>query len=639
MKAFIDDFNLVRIESEDYLYDVNLLDEKLTFVRIENKFQYFESKGIIPLHKADRISINFNEYPLHIGLVTIKEDFNKRYRYDGVLGALYTKESTTFKIFSPVAKELYVVIDEQKYEMTYKMPIWEVEVKGNLLNKKYQYLIRISDHYDKVIDPYAIAGDETYSKIIDINLCENQKNSFIDFSNPEEAIIYEGHIRDLTVNLTVENKKNYLGLIEKSKELKKSVIEYLKDLGVTHLQLLPIQDFYEVDILNKDKVYNWGYNPKQYFVLISWYSNNPLDDYSKINEFKKVVDYAHNLGIGINLDVVYNHVYHRHLNPFDRIVPGYYYRHDENFKATNNSLVGNDLETTNYMVRKLIIDSLVYLTKTFKIDGFRFDLMGLLDIETMIEIENTLKEINPNIMLYGEGWNMVNTLPKPIRANMSNSDKFLNYAHFNDLYRNIMRGGNHLENERGYLLGNNLKLDKVADLLKGSKELFKNPKQSINFIECHDNHSFFDHMKLSGIRQEDLKIYQDFANHVLSISKGILFIHAGQELYRSKKMLSNTYNADDSVNGIVWKLPNSLLKFKEIIRIRKKYIVNSEKIDVLIKENSVIIEVDNKLRIYLKNDFMKSSVKENNIIFYSQDYNKPNGSYELLLPGVYIFEI
>src|SRR5690554_3852031 len=265
--------------------------------------------------------------------------------------------------------------------------------------------------------------------------------------------------------------------------------------------------------------------------------------------------------------------------------------------------------------------------------------MGLMDIETMLKIEKELKKINPKIMLYGEGWNMDNALDNNFRSNMNNNKLFQNYGNFNDQYRNIIRGEQYNKNERGYISGINIIIKKVPNLLKGSKNIFNNIKQSINYVECHDNYTLYDQMILGGVDKKEIKIYQDFANHVIAISKGIAFYHAGQELYRTKDLINDSYNKPDSINSIKWKIPNSINKFREIIKIRKKYINNNKIYNVKIDNNLILINVDNKLNIYLKNDFNKQSINETNkLIFNSQDYNKPNGNYELLMPGVYIFE-
>src|SRR5690554_5297648 len=169
MKIFIDDYNLIRIESGAYIYDVNLLGEKLNFVEIKGDFQYFKSNNVIPLHIADKIYINNKEYNLEVGLVTIKEDFNKRYQYDGVLGVIYTKKHSTFKVFSPVAKEMFVVIDDIKHQMEYENPIWKIKLEGDFLDKKYYYLVRINNTFERVIDPYAKAGTDQDRKSTRLN--------------------------------------------------------------------------------------------------------------------------------------------------------------------------------------------------------------------------------------------------------------------------------------------------------------------------------------------------------------------------------------------------------------------------------------------------------------------------------------
>lgn len=642
MHVFIDDYNLIRIESDKYIDNVYLLDEKLTFKEKIGINQYFISKKRIPLHLASKIYINNKEYNLKIGLVTIKPDFNLTYRYNGKLGSIYNKNATKFKVFSPVAKSIYLVINNKKYEMKYNKPIWEIEITNNLLNQKYYYLVNINGKFEKVIDPYAKAGNEDYSLVIDLNETYKSTNNFLNFPNKEEAIIYEGHIRDLTINLEVEDKGNFLGLTNYSKKLNMNVLKYIKDLGMTHLQLLPVQDFYEVDVLNKDKQYNWGYNPKQYFVLSSYYSFNPLDHYLKINEFKKLIDYAHSINLGITLDVVYNHVYRRDLFPYDKLVPGYFYRHDKNFKSTNSSLVGNDIETTNYMVRKFIVDNLIYLTKTFKIDGYRFDLMGLMDIKTMKEIETKLRKINPNILLYGEGWNIDNELKHFKRSNMNNNKMFPYYGHFNDFYRNTIRGVQY-SNELGFIAGNNNNLLNVFLSIEGSENIFNYFHQSINFVEVHDNYTLFDQLIINGIEKDKVYDYVDFANHLLAISKGIPFYHAGQEFYRTKDLINDSYNKPDNINGIKWNLGDHILKLKEILQLRKKYLNSNKDIySFKILNNLIELTIINekaKLILYIKNNYYENKIKNNlENIFKSKDYVKENDYIILTKPGIYVFK-
>lgn len=641
MNCYIDDFNLVRVESNDYIDTIYLLGERLQYVATEGYFQYFKSMKEIPLHYADRISINNNDYPLNIGIVTLKERFNERYRYDGALGAIYEKEKTTFRLFSPVAKEIYVVVDNKSYQMNYVEPVWESEVLGDFEGKKYYYYVRLVDSFQKVTDPYAKAGNLDYSIVVDLDKTKVMQEDFIKFNKHEDAVIYEGHIRDLTNKLTVKHKNEYLGLINEAKELNDSVIKYVKKLGMTHLQLLPLQDFIGVNENNKEESYNWGYNPQQYFALTGWYSSNPNDPYMRINEFKEVVDYAHKNKLGINVDVVYNHVYERGMFPYDKLVPGYFYRHDKNYNPSDSAGVGNDIETRNYMVRKLIVESLEYLTNTFKIDGYRFDLMGLMDIETMVEIEKRLKLINPNIMLYGEGWNMNNPIDDNLRSHMHNNALFPYYGHFNDSFRNIIKGNQH-ELERGFASGNSKDLKNVSKVILGTKELFANLRQTINYVECHDNYTFYDQMIESNVDLSEIKYYQDFANHLIAVSQGIAFYHAGQEMYRSKNLVENSYKSDDNINGIVWEKYESISKLKDILKIRKKYVNKKTSTNKIVEKDGLLIYTiklsSSEIKMYLKNNFKLNEIKEKDtLIFNSQVINNNNGVYSIDKPGIYIF--
>ncbi|MDX9692435.1 MAG: alpha-amylase family glycosyl hydrolase [Acholeplasmataceae bacterium] len=550
MRAFIDGFNLIRIESDVYIYHIEIEDNQLNWLKNEGFNQFFTSSKPIQLHVNDWIIINDKKIPLEIGIVTLSKEFELRFRYDGPLGYVYTKDQTTFTLFSPVAKEVILVVDDLSYPMHYQEPIWQVSVSGDLNQKPYHYRIRLVDTFRKVNDPYTVACSTTSSYVIDWDQMESIHPTSIKLKHYVDAVLYEGHVRDLTINLDVEHKGTFDGLLEKSKLLKGNVIDYVKKLGITHLQLLPVYDFEGVDDLEKEKRYNWGYNPSQYFAIEGWFSKNPDDPTDRINMFRKVINYAHQKKLGINMDVVYNHVYNHLTFPYDYIVPGYFYRHNSKNTMTESSYCGNDVETRNYMVRRLIVDSLSHLATNYQIDGFRFDLMGLLDIDTMLMIEKTLKAINPSIMLYGEGWNMSTEVPQKLRSNMGNQALFKSYAHFNDSFRNIHKGELHGPGI-GYTMGNKHLIPKAMDTIIGSKHLFSSPNQSINYVECHDNLTYYDKMLLScGFENPDFKYCQDFANHLIAISQGVPFYHAGQEFYRTKLGVENSYNSPDEINKI-----------------------------------------------------------------------------------------
>lgn len=647
MKAFIDDFTLIRIESETYIFDIGIEGYQLYWYKNEDGNQFFKVSKPLELHETDHIWINHQRYPLYIGVVTLLPSFDKKFRYDGPLGYEYSKEETTFYVFSPVAKEMMVVVDGFSYPMHYEKPIWTTTVIGDLEGKSYQNRVRLVDEFELVNDPYNIASTYTSQVIIDKNKTYQQTYPYVHLKRYTDAVIYEGHIRDLTIRLDVIDKGLYDGLARNSMSLGESVLQYIKRLGMTHLQLLPVQDFYEVDDLEKDKQYNWGYNPMQYFALEGWYSKHPNDPYARINEFKKLVDEAHKIGLGINVDVVYNHVYERHLFPYDQLVPGYFYRHDKHHKPTHTTGLSNDVESTRYMVRRLIVDSLVFLMEYYKVDGFRFDLMGLLDIETMLEVEKRLRKINPSTMLYGEGWNMPSAINPKLRSNMENQKQLPTYAFFNDFVRNNLKGALHTK-ELGYATGSTHHNKEAILSLLGSPHMFTYPTQSLNYVECHDNMTFYDTLDFNYSKPMIKQMYQDLANHMIAIAQGIPFYHAGQEMYRTKFGVENSYNSKDDINAINWYPYSSIAKLRKLLWIRSKYqayryhtytpsMVKASDID-----DYLYYELQSKtysLHHYIKNDFKKTTLpNDGKIIFNSQKLKKQNGFIYADKPGVYIIK-
>jgi pullulanase len=650
MKVFVDGFNLLRIESDQYIDRILLHNNEVKWLKNDGYHQFFTTLKPIHLHLDDIVNINGDDYPIHVGIVTLTKEFEEKFRYSGPLGYEYHKTHTIFRLFSPVLKEAYVVVNQNKYQMHYQEPIWQVTIEEDLELKPYYFEVRLVDTFKKVKDPYTNACSTKDSYVIDWTKTTTILPSPILLESYTDAVIYEGHIRDLTINLDVPSKGLFKGIREFSMTLKGSVLQYIKRLGVTHLQLLPIFDFDGVDDIEKDQLYNWGYNPSQYFAVDGWYSKHPDDPYHRINHLKKVINEAHRLKLGINMDVVYNHVYLYKDYPYDDLVPGYFYRHDAHKKMTDASYCGNDVETRNFMVRKLIIDSLIHFTKHFQIDGFRFDLMGLMDITTMHEIESKLKAMNPNIMLYGEGWNMITEVPSKQRANMSNQALMPSYAHFNDFYRNTMKGELY-SNQLGFTMGNKHLTQKAMDAVMGSKHLFSSPNQSINYVECHDNLTYYDQMiKSKELVDSNFTMHQDFANHLIAISQGIPFYHAGQEFYRSKKGVENSYNSPDEINQIDWNFKkSSILNLQKILKIRKKYpiyrkITPLDQVSITKENHMILYRLESQKEIlihYIKNyqSLEKISLDKGKLIFSSQDVLYSNGSIIVDHPGVYIVMI
>ena len=642
MRAYIEKYNLIKIVSNEIIHKVSMRGFKGVLTRVDDSVSFFKLDKPLTLHKDYSLFVNDYAIPLEIGLITTTEEFEKQNRYDGPLGSVYNKNHTDFYVWSPVAKEIRLVLDGKKYQMINEGGVWSVRVEGDHHLVNYYYEVRILTYFEKVLDPYAKAGTNETSTVINLRRISRTNKTPIKVTDKTKAIIYEGHVRDMTIALDVQNKGLFTGLTERSKILKGSVVEYIKNLGATHLQLLPVTDFLGVDDHNKDALYNWGYNPHQLFLLEGWYSKDPNNPMLRINEFIKVINHAHNLGIGINLDVVYNHVYDWSNFSVNKLVPNYMYQFDNEGNLTNSSGCQNDVATNRYMIRRLIVDNLVYLTKTFKIDGYRFDLMGLMDIETMLEIERALKEVNPYIMLYGEGWNISNTMKRTERANMSNQKQFKSYSHFNDQFRNIMKG----TKSTGYAMGNDDHFITLKESLLGSLNIFDQPNQSINYVECHDNYTFYDEISIKTQYEEYKKWhYQDFATHLVLISQGVPFIHAGQEFYRSKKQIENSYKSSDEINQIVWN-PNlaAVEKIKELINIRKDhkiYTNNNAKIKTVEQKGGYIVfTLENgreKIIHYLQNDYTprKINLAGGQVLFASQDYLLYKDSIKTSKPGVY----
>ena len=425
---------------------------------------------------------------------------------------------------------------------------------------------------------------------------------------------------------------------------------------------MPIFDFGGIDDIAKAKNYNWGYNPEQYFIPSGWYSENPDDPYSRINELLMLIDEAHQRGLRVVLDVVFNHVFDSKHHAFDLLVPGYFYRVDGYGNATNISGCGNDLATEKRMCSRYIIDNLIFWTKLYNISGFRFDLMGLLDIETLNKACNELQKIEPNIMLYGEGWDMPNTIPDAFRPHFYNHHKMPHYAFFNDKYRDVIKGSQ-WNSSLGFAFGQGELDNDVYHLVTGScidNYRFQNPNQSINYVECHDNYTVFD-FATKVLKLNDTVAYKGskLALQIVAISLGVVFIHAGQEFYRTKNGVENSYNSGDKVNAFDYARRDLFLAdiegFKDLLNIRKTYSVfrltnlfEVEKrvyyVDKLSSAGLLCYVLDGdgyRLTIAIKNDDIPKELNFNNsemIFDGSKAVSQKLSTYTLNETGVYTFK-
>jgi pullulanase len=529
------------------------------------------------------------------------------------LGVEYHNNYTDFRLWSPVANEVKLRLyqtgtDEEPVEtisMERNKSIWEARIRGDMHGKYYTVQCLISETWmDEVPDPYAFAVGVNGKRGMICDLYRTNPSAWKSDKHvfPEhysDMVIYELHVRDFSIDdfSGIKNKGKFLGFTEegtRSPEGLKTGIDHLVDMGITHVQLLPIFDFHTVDEAHPEKnEYNWGYDPQNYNTPEGSYSTNPHDGATRITELKKLIQTLHSKGIGVIMDVVYNHTGRTRHSCFNQTVPGYYYRQRSNGTFSNASGCGNEIASERSMVRKYIIDSLKHWINEYHIDGFRFDLMGILDIDTMNTIRKEMNDIDPKIVLYGEGWTAA---PSPLnekhRAMKSNVPKLNNIAVFNDDFRDAMKGHWGNEGSIGFTSGQTLNEESVKYGIVGATDhpqinygyinsikwaWSMSPQQSINYVACHDNYTLYDQLKQShpdaGLRHISRMVC--LAGSVVLTSQGIPFIHAGMEMMRTKQGDGNSYKSGDDINMIDWsrKAMFSYVNeyFRKLIKLRKNH--------------------------------------------------------------------
>ncbi len=502
------------------------------------------------------------------------DDFDEKYAYDvDDLGATYSPLATSFALWAPLASKVRLKYFAKKKWLYADMErssrgVYRATVKGNLDGFPYLYEITNGGEALEVSDPYAKLSLQNNKASVVANPKKYQmamNEEFLPkFTKDTEAVVYEGHVRDLTIdeNTNIVHKGTFLGLIERNRKTKggnPAGFDYIKMLGISHLQLLPIFDYATVDEENPGTTYNWGYDPAQYFVPEGSYASKPEDPYSRIIDLKKMVAAFHKEGIRIVMDTVFNHVYHHSTSVFEKVVPNYFFRREKNGEIAQRSFCGNDVASERAMARKLIVDASIYYVKEFGVDGFRFDIMGLIDLATMQIIKEKTKALKPDFIIYGEGWQMgdESTQNFPM-ASFTNAMEMEGLGFFNDWYRDIARGktSDHDQTPRGYLLNSSDHRDGFKYCYLGSSferyitRRFIDPRQSINYIECHDNGTIYDKLEVAlpeeghEARLERIKMI----NAVILASYGVPFIHMGQEIGLTKKNWQNTYKAGDDLN-------------------------------------------------------------------------------------------
>ncbi len=529
---------------------------------------------------------------------------DKQCAVDKPLGAIWSIESTLFRVWSPVAERITLnlytdCITQEPYltaEMSCENGLWECAVTGNLSGVYYTYSVSIDGMEKETIDIYAKSGgvNGVRGMVYDPSLADI---SFVPFKAvpKDEAIICEVHIRDFSAdesgNFSIRGKFSAFTESGIKNRFGDAVgLDYLEELGITHVHLLPVADFASVDEYAYNPDYNWGYDPQNYFFPEGTYSSDPYDGFSRIKEFKSLINALHKRNIAVVMDVVFNHVYDVEKSSFNAIFPDYYFRHYQNGGLSNGSGCGNEFASERIMARKFIADCLCHWVEEYHVDGFRFDLMGLTDIATLEYCAKRLKAINPDILLYGEGWTGGDTpLPESRRGVISNIGKLPDFSMFSDEFRDCAKGSVFLDEDCGYINGKPLENSELMKCVlvggvyhpDNQREseycLSDNPLQRINYVECHDNLTFADKLDISmpDSSPEERAAVNRLGAALIFLSQGIPFIALGQEFMRSKGGNHNSYNSPDSVNSIKWDMLSQNRKtadyYKGLIAIRKRF--------------------------------------------------------------------
>lgn len=698
-------------------------DKAYAYIDLTVDFDFAKTYTIYDIAEPFDKEVNFSPKEVSKTSLYDIDEFTSAYGYDGSLGVEYTPEKSTFRVWSPIASEVTLNIyangdtdntSAQKHGMVLgDKGVWTAEVAGDLNGKYYTYSVGIGSSVTEIVDPYARSGGRNGERgmIIDLDTTDPDgwndlsKHSIPDYGSTAKAmstaVIYEAQLRDLTIHessgVSAANRGKFLGLTETGTVNGKgqaTALDHIKELGVTQVHFQPLFDFASVDenftraTYNKTGEYNWGYDPLNYNMPEGSYSSDPADGSTRVVEMKKMVMALHNAGIQVIMDVVYNHVSSAPSSNFEALVPGYYFRTNAEGKFLNGSGCGNETASERYMFRKFMIDSVKYWTEEYKIDGFRFDLMALHDIDTMNAIYAELSKINPDVMIYGEGWDAgSNGLPASDQAKMANAQKMPNIAVFDDILRDGLKGGVFDIAERGFMTG--LKgreaavyvgaaggtnvYTKYSILQKSSFAL--NPTQNVNYISAHDNSTLWDKMNASVPASTDAEsvkaMYRMAAASVLT-SQGASFFLAGEEMLRSKPTTAtfnkdtgmyenseydnrpyawntdpeyifsdNSYKSPDSVNAVNWDLLDENREtvdfYKGMIAVKKSYPQFRISSRSVLKQNLFFIDGTNGdgIASYMVKDpdSMSFAVVLFNTNTSARQVTVPQGEYDVIVNG------
>ena len=599
--------------SKQIIVETNALFKSISFYKNESLMETKEfssgSKGIryyLPNNETADYTSSYNvkvtfldtekivESPVTMRNLFSSSEFDNLYTYNGDdLGVTYTKSDSLFKVWSPLSSSIKLRIYDNgtpksvsamgsdaysEYLMTKgDKGVFSAKVTGDLAGKYYTFVVTNASYKEReIVDPYAKSSGVNGKRGMIVDFLETNPIGWNDVSIHEydrkSLTVYETHISDLTSSSTWNGidkaKYRFAGAYEEGTTYSENGItvktgfDHIKELGVNAVQLLPI---FDQDNDELSQTFNWGYNPLNYNCLEGLYSSNPLDGYTRIKEFKQLVMAYNKAGINIIMDVVYNHVSGALGSNFDVLMPGYYFRYNSKGTLSNGSGCGNETASDLPMFRKFMIDSTKFWASEYKLGGFRFDLMGLHDLETMNQLVASLNNVNKYITVYGEPWTGGDTtLSSSKKADQKNGNSFVGYGQFNDQMRDaLIKGGLNSSSALGWISNTNniLSSDTTAidNGVRGktvsSSVAINDPDKTVNYVTCHDNYTLYDRFKAAGIREsETIKKMAMLANSIVFTSQGTTFMLAGEEFLRTKLGNSNSYDASYTVNELDYSL-------------------------------------------------------------------------------------
>ena len=494
------------------------------------------------------------------------------------LGLTFSESEITYKIWSPPAQSAVIEIyaDDRGIKKVDQFALqpapsdtWEVKLPQKYYGNYYRLNLRLPRQEFNFVDPWtkAVGTNSNYGLIVDPSRVYPPtwtKDQKVELEDPVNAVIYELHVKDFSISKEsgIRHRGKYTAFSERhsiNREGMLTGIAHLKELGVSHVHLLPVYDFASVDDTDPDD-YNWGYDPLYYMVPEGSYASNPANE-SRIYEFKKMVKTLHSYGIGVIMDVVYNHTYHTQNSPFQKIFPNYFYRFTEAGNFANASGCGNEIASEREMMRKYIVDSLLYWSQEYHIDGFRFDLMSSIDRETMLLAENKLREENPSVLIYGEPWTALEPQLERYQQIRKGDQRGTGISVFNDNFRNALKGDSD-GTEKGFIqgeIGLEREIDEGVIGAIGLEErrlygFALHPGESINYLDSHDNLTLWDKLARScpGADEQQRKKMHKLGQVILFTSQGVPFISAGTEFLRTKFGDKNSFDSGIEVNELKW---------------------------------------------------------------------------------------